>query len=333
MTPYPIIVIGSGRSGTTWLADSIAESNKLRTIFEPLNPLAIPYASTFANCYVRENDEFEDLREFMDKVISGQFNCVWTKYRYLPGILKPSICKMVSWKYNYDLLAKYKNFFLRFIKYHAKRSSPTIIKFIRANLMLGWLYKNYDAKYILLLRHPAAVVASKMKRTHQAWNFHESVQQNILKKYLCDEKLKENFLFQFDELLKKPMTDVTGHTVMWCIENVSPFLYAQQKGIHTVFYEELITNPKKEFSRIINYLGLQRMPEKSLIMRPSQQSAKEMRDKKFDKTYVSRWYSFFDDNQLGEIEKILKIFNVSLYNVNYPMPLTANANFLRSMDG
>ena len=33
-----LIIAGSGRSGTTWVLDAVAEANQLRTKFEPLGP-------------------------------------------------------------------------------------------------------------------------------------------------------------------------------------------------------------------------------------------------------------------------------------------------------
>jgi hypothetical protein len=53
-TSDPIrIIAGSGRSGTTWVLDALAEANALRPVFEPLHPLAIPQARPFAYRYYR----------------------------------------------------------------------------------------------------------------------------------------------------------------------------------------------------------------------------------------------------------------------------------------
>ena len=57
MKNSPIIIAGSGRGGTTWILDSIAEANNLRTIFEPLNTVFVPAAKPFAYRYVRDDSQ------------------------------------------------------------------------------------------------------------------------------------------------------------------------------------------------------------------------------------------------------------------------------------
>ena len=59
MEKHPLIVAGSGRSGTTWVLDAIAETNNLRTIYEPLNPAGVPEARNYGNLYLSENEEGE----------------------------------------------------------------------------------------------------------------------------------------------------------------------------------------------------------------------------------------------------------------------------------
>jgi len=33
------LIAGSGRSGTTWVLDALADANDLRPVFEPLHPM------------------------------------------------------------------------------------------------------------------------------------------------------------------------------------------------------------------------------------------------------------------------------------------------------
>ena len=77
MNNSPIIIAGSGRSGTTWVLDAIAGSNRLRTVFEPLHPAGVPEAKAFANKHVRDDADEPDLKLFMDKVFSGKLKGIW----------------------------------------------------------------------------------------------------------------------------------------------------------------------------------------------------------------------------------------------------------------
>ena len=53
MKDNPLIIAGSGRSGTTWILDVIAESNNLRTVFEPLQPYGVPEAQSYGYRYLK----------------------------------------------------------------------------------------------------------------------------------------------------------------------------------------------------------------------------------------------------------------------------------------
>jgi len=310
MNNAPLIIAGSGRSGTTWVLDAIAQSNNLRTIFEPLHPNAVPEAGRFANCYIRDDEHRPELKAFMDKIFSGNLRSLWANYRIRPERLRIKFNKPGTLVYNYKLL-------LHYLKYRkASHHKGLIVKFIRANLMLGWLSMMYQPKIILLMRHPGAVAASKMKLGGPNWS-HEG----ILKLYLKDEKLFSDYLYRFKDIIVKQLSPVEGHTIMWCIENMIPLQEAQNKNYCLVFYENLILNSKQEWRRIIDFLGLKGVPNKDMLICPSQQVSSEMREKTFDEKQIGRWMNNFNKKQLAEIDEILKIYDVPFYRAFDPLPI------------
>ena len=317
MNNAPIIIAGSGRSGTTWVLDAIAQANDLRTIFEPLHPIGLPSAKPFANRYVRDDANEPELKCFMDKVFSGVFKSLWANYRVRPDRLHFTYCqsgslkhKLGSLKYNYKKLA------IHYSRYHKIKSSNLIVKFIRANLMLGWLSRNYVAKTFLIVRHPCGVVDSKMRLGGRDWQ-HEA----LLQQYCQDNQLVEDYLHKYKDVLTRPLSPIAGHTAIWCIENALPIHNARSQDHCVVFYEDLIINSDVEWKRIIESLDLRDVPDKDILIEPSQQTSKETKNKLLDNTQVSRWMKSFNEEQLAEIDKILKIFEVSIYNTFDPMPL------------
>ena len=163
MNNAPIIIAGSGRSGTTWVLDAIANANNLRTIFEPLHPIGVPVAKPFANRYVRDDANEPELKFFMDKVFSGVFKSLWANYRVRPDRLHLTYHQSGSLRHKLGFLKhNYKKLAIHYCRYHKVKFSNLIVKFTRANLMLGWLSKNYSAKILLIVRHPGAVVHSKI---------------------------------------------------------------------------------------------------------------------------------------------------------------------------
>lgn len=309
MRNTPIIIAGSGRSGTTWVLDAIAKPNRLRTVFEPLHPVGVPSAKEFANRYVPDNAKEVDLKRFMDRVLSGQFRSIWTDYRVRPD------------RFRFDkgfsvVKSNYKKLVVHYFRYLKKGSDGLVVKFIRANLMLGWIRANYDARILFIVRHPGAVIASKISLGGPDWTH-----TDLLKKYSQDERLLRDYLWRNRDLVSSPLDPVQGHAIVWCIENAIPLQYAHKNGYCVAFYEDLILNPEQEWQRVITGLGLQNMPEKDMLALPSQQVSKTMRNKRFDADQIGRWMSFFSQEQLAEIDRTLKIFSISSYSAFDPVPV------------
>jgi len=326
MDNKPLIIAGSGRSGTTWVLDVLAEANNLRTVFEPLNPDGVKGTQNFANQYVAEETENQDLKYFMQRVFNGEINCIWTNTRCLPSKMRPSISKMGTWEYNYTLLAQYKKFYIRYAKFSKKKAFRLITKFIRANLMLDWLAANFDPQMVFMVRHPGAVVSSKITASQAkggaVWDFYGTNEQRILSQYKNDEKLGKDFLDKYQGIFSEKLSAVAGHTLIWCIENVLPIYNLQKKNKYVFFYEDIINNPEKEFGLMVKILGLERTPDSSLVARPSQQASQEMMSGSMKDKKLQRWMKNFNKEGLAEINTILSFFNVTVYNAFEPEPIS-----------
>jgi hypothetical protein len=315
----PILLLGSGRSGTTWILDALASANGLRTIFEPLNPVPLPRAKPFANKYFGPHDHHPELKAYMDQVLYGAFSSTWTNYRYSKGALSPARHPISSSGDAYLLAARYKRFFARFLRYQPRRFSRRIVKFIRANLMIGWLRTHYQAGMLLVLRHPAAVISSKMQRGGRFWSFGQDVQQEIYRGYLGDDSLRKSYFNGFDADAVAKDDEVTGHAVMWCVENVHAYSTACQMGIPMTFYEELLLDREKEFSKMCSLLGL-KAPDATTLCRPSQQSSRDMKAQPTPIRSIERWKTTLNAVQQEKIHAVLEAFGVDFYAMNDPLP-------------
>ena len=275
MKDNPLIIAGSGRSGTTWVLDVIAESNNLRTVFEPLQPYGVPEARYIGHRYLKRNSFEPEIKSFMEKVFKGKLHYIWPNTRFLPCRLQPKLSQMSSLNYNYKFIGRYKRFLIRYFKYIIKYPCRRITKFIRANLMLDWLIANFNATIIFIVRHPGAVAASKISATkiNPTWDFYGIEQQNILRQYKYDELLRKDYLEEYHDIFSKKLSPAEGHTLLWCIENILPIYRQQKKKNYVFFYEDIVTNPVKEFDRMIKILGLEKKPKRSVIIRPSQQAS------------------------------------------------------------
>ena len=192
--------------------------------------------------------------------------------------------------------------------------------------MLDWIEKNFNAKIVYVVRHPGAVVASQIAASNAksgaVWDFNGSTKQSILSQYKQDEQLRKDYLDKYYEIFSEKLSPVAGHTLIWCIENILPVYNQQKKKRYVFFYEDIVKDPEKEFGRMVKVLGLERKPDNSIVIRPSQQASQEMRNRSFEENQLTRWMKSFNQQQLGEIDNILKFFNIKIYNAYDPMPIS-----------
>jgi len=125
-----LIVAGTGRSGTTWLADIISSQISCRIMFEPFHSKVVEAFHEFHYFhYERPSEQNDKLFEYSLKVFSGDIRHVWID-RYVERV------------------------FPRF----------RLIKEIRANLFLKWIHSRFpEIPILFVIRHPCAVVLSRMK--------------------------------------------------------------------------------------------------------------------------------------------------------------------------
>ncbi len=121
-----ILVFGAGRSGTTWLAQTIAAAG-LELVFEPMNSQMVPECRDWKPhpLLFRKGESFP-WKDTFTELLEGRIRSDWT-IRDNPG---------------------------------AERK---VVKLIRANLMIEWILETYDVHPVFIIRNPLAVVASMKK--------------------------------------------------------------------------------------------------------------------------------------------------------------------------
>lgn len=126
-----VLLCGSGRSGTTWLADLINSGNEFRYMFEPFRPGKVPECKHFnIRQYLRPDNVDVAYVEPATAIVTGKIRRRWID------------------------------------KYNRRFSAPKrLIKDIRVNLCTAWLRARFPAtKTVFVMRHPAAVTMSRMSR-------------------------------------------------------------------------------------------------------------------------------------------------------------------------
>ncbi len=320
MTNKLRLIAGSGRSGTTWVLDAIADANRLRPVFEPLHPGTSEIAREFGYAYLTRGAGEEVLKAFLTAITYYGQRSLWTSYRIRPVVLRLSLNHLRSLTEINGLLRKWRLLAQRHFRYREQeRREAVIVKCIRANLLLDWVHANFvDARIILLMRHPGAVVESQL-RFPDHWDPYR-----LLARYRNDEALMDGPLREQATLLNQDFSPSQALTAIWCIENLIPATQAAANRYQIVFYEELIEQPETEWQRIAVGLDLTAVPAADVLERPSQQSSVRLQNQanngdSYSVSYAN-WRKRLKAEDRRDIAAVLDAFRVDFYTVSANRP-------------
>lgn len=155
-TARSILIAGTGRSGTTWLADIIASQLPARIMFEPFRSDKVEAFRQFHYFqYMRPSDQDEALSAYCRSVFSGSIRDAW-----------------IDWQVD-RIFPEYR-----------------IIKEVRASLFLKWIHTNFpEVPLLFVVRHPCAVVLSRMELDWAARGDIEPMlaQNDLIEDFLSDK--------------------------------------------------------------------------------------------------------------------------------------------------
>jgi hypothetical protein len=208
------LIAGTARSGTTWLTEVVAARRPCRVMFEPFNPRMVKAYSRYEYFqYMRPEGRDAALEQYCRAVFSGSIRDPWIDREV--DVLRP----------------RYR-----------------VVKDIRANLMLKWLHRQFpEVPVLLLIRHPCAVVASRMKL---GW-----ATDTDIASFTNQAHLVRDFLAERMHAIEAAHTEEAKHAVIWCVSNLVPLVQFSGTGLMVVHYENLCARPQAEFARVFACLG------------------------------------------------------------------------------
>ena len=312
----PRIVVGFGRSGTTWVQDVVAESNDLRAVFEPLHPALVRNAGLTYLDYREPDDEDPDLRAYLERYISGDFHSLWADYRFVPTSLWFRPHENLSVDSLRRVFRSQRRAVRNVLSYRKQRRfAGRVVKLVRASMMLSWLQRTFNARMVYIVRHPVAVVMSKLRAPY-AWNC-----RSMLGRYKEDRRWMQALDKDFSNLLTDNLSDTEAHTLQWSIEVQVALQQARAAGIPVVSYEQLVENSDNQWPRIWNALELEKSPDVELVSAPSQQAwGESARSADAVRMKYMAWMSRCDAETLASVERILDATGMRLYSVNRALP-------------
>lgn len=222
-----VLIVGSGRSGTTWLAELLARQLKRRLVFEPFHPRdgAIQHSLRLFPSPADSNVHFAQAAK---AVLTGRVRS-----------REPDISRSV-----------------RFSRGH-------IVKDIHALNAVPWFRTYFPCvPVILILRHPIATAASRSRWDTQRPDrtFYGLARFLATTKGRAEAEASSESLGlaletydRFSSDLEEPLV---RYVAEWCIENACAVAAANDFGIKLCFYEHLVLDPRGVFRDLTSELGL-----------------------------------------------------------------------------
>ena len=211
-----LLLVGSGRSGTTWVSEIFVDALHCRLVYEPLRTRSVPWTWPVRPGHYLDPDDDSDpaLAAVIDRILTGRVRTAFTD------------------KYNA----------VRFPGYR-------LVKEVRATNLLPWIVRRYPrTPVVLLLRHPVPTAWSVVQL---GWP--GKLDDFLGQDRLMDGPLAP-FRPLVAEAAASP--DPFHRMVLqWCLENFVPTRLLGSDEAHVVFYENMVDDPGGELERLRLYLG------------------------------------------------------------------------------
>jgi len=272
-TNESLLICGSIRSGSTWLAELISELDGHIQVFEPLHPEYVPMARRTIptrNMYVPKEESWLAGVNFFEKIMSGKLVNFWTASQ-MP------INKI----------------------FNAKR---LVVKVVRANLMLDWITHNVDIlPPALVIRHPCAIIASQLNK---GWP--------VSKKHLLENRYLDNYPDIRKKCAKLSEPEELA-ALAWCIRYHAPFSAKKPYGFVVICYERLVRNGEQELQKLFNAWNLPLNEQVLKRLNVPSDTVENDSQIVSGKDPLEGWKSKLSDQQVDNILAVLTIFKLDFY--------------------
>ena len=270
-----ILIFGSGRSGTTWLAEIISKIAGVSLIDEPLKFSSSHHIkkiglSGWGQFVPVGYNNWIDLNNLFENILLG----TW----FNPNHIQNQSIKAV-WK-----------------------SSFFVIKFIRANLLLPWLIeRHFLRKPIFLIRNPLSVISSQLK--HPGWGLNKKLKLD--KAYSIPEFTFYNeFYSRYNQEHEKARYLDELLAIHWKMENEYIITHPNhnEEWIE-IQYENILARPNEILTKICNDIDLPDARINEFSVRKPSSSTINVRNQLSPNL---KWKEHLNSNQIERIYLVLR---------------------------
>lgn len=290
-----IFLVGTPRSGTTWLMELLENIPSYTYLFEPLHANWFPEAVKIdfkSRPYLPKNQVKEDWEEYLRKIFTGKIVSRVPLYGSKP-----------------------------FISMNRLLSKKLIVKSVRLTRLLPWIAERFQLHSVIyIVRHPCATIASQLKTGF--FGYH-----NYFPPYFNSSPTVDNIISEVShmdfadqeliEKLKKMNTIEEILAAAWCLDNYIPLNEPKTQRWTTLFYEKLVADGKSEINRLFKSLKYEDIAEIAVkqLRKPSFVTLGDEKKKlKSSDIQLSKWKKQFTKDQIDRMLKVVYYFGLDFYS-------------------
>jgi len=290
-----ILLVGTPRSGTTWLMEIFRTLPGYLSLFEPINPIFFPESFKVGftpRKYLPADFDWPEGRNYLKKTFSGDTYTRVPLYQLNPEMIM-----------------------------HRFLGNKLIVKAIGLNRLLPWISTNFNLRAIFfIIRHPCAVIASQLKTGYCGYHLNTSpysdifpTQKNIMEEASEIPTIDNNLI----ERLKKIKTQEEILAATWCLDNYIPLSFKKPYPWTSIIYEKTIIEGENAIKKLFNKIGEETIPKSAIknLRAPSLLTPRdELNVVKNTNKQLSKWKKSLTQKQIERILKIVAYFDLDFYS-------------------
>lgn len=206
------LVLGSGRSGTTWLAEALARQHRSRLIFEPFHP-RLGTTGAAGRLFLDPAERPPPFERAARRILAGR-----VRGPYIDHIRV------------------------------ARLPRGRVVKDVHASNLLPWLRAHYPSvPVVYVVRHPIAASLSRL-RSDVFYGLGDHLATPAGRED-AESSPVAGWLPLYDAYREHP-EPLVRLVAEWCIENVFPLEQREDPGVALTFYETAVQDPVSEVVRL-----------------------------------------------------------------------------------
>lgn len=303
----PVIIFGPPRSGTTWLANVLSANGNINYIHEPDNEKNNFLAYVRKNKlnrfpYLREDDSEKHFVQLFRTSLYGKPIRNESKLNVMlmrvAGINKETIENEIQNNSKKGPRIRVAELLSQLKSLQVTSGKRRIIKSVHAHLSIPFLQKHLDFIPLIIVRHPASVIASHIKLQMPDAN----------REIFNDERIKKDFLLPYLTKIEKLNTDLEYFALQISIFHHVLSKYIKNNSLEFITHEDLCMNPLEKFKSMYQKLKLEWNYKAEQFIDSHNQSGKDAYDiyRNCDELN-QKWKKTFTKSETRQIEKAYTI--------------------------